>query len=162
MLNINRGTLLGHVGRDPEFHSNAGSDRAARASLATTERWKSQGGEPQKRTEWHRVIVFGGAAGVVERLVHKGTAVLVGGRLTVRECTDREDLPRQATEIIVAGPQGMVNVLDALTRSAAAGICPAAHNAPSPTAESGRQGTRRRGASPRRRKPDPDGRPPRR
>ena len=48
---------------------------------------------------------------MVERLVRKGTAVLVEGRLTVRDYTDREDMPRQATEIIVGGPQGMVNVL---------------------------------------------------
>ena len=61
MLNVNRVTLLGHVGRDPEFHSNAAGDRAARFSLATTERWKNRDGEPQERTEWHRIIVFGGA-----------------------------------------------------------------------------------------------------
>ena len=113
MLNVNRVTLLGHVGRDPELHTSAGGDCAARFSLATTERWKDRDGEPQERTEWHRIIVFGGAVGVVERLVRKGTAVLVEGRLTVREYTDREDRPRQATEIIVAGPQGMVNVLAA-------------------------------------------------
>ena len=111
MLNVNRVTLLGHVGRDPEFHTGAGGDRAARFSLATTERWKDRAGELQERTEWHRIIVFGGQVGVVERLVRKGSAVLVEGRLTVREYTDKQDQPRQATEIIVSGPQGMVNVL---------------------------------------------------
>lgn len=111
MLNVNRVTLLGHVGRDPELHTSAGGDRAARFSLATTERWKDRDGEPQERTEWHRIIVFGGTVDVEERLVRKGTAVLVEGRLTVREYTDSEDTPRQATEIIVGGPQGMVNVL---------------------------------------------------
>ena len=111
MLNVNRVTLLGHVGRDPELHTSASGDRAARFSLATTERWKDRAGELQERTEWHRIIVFGGQVGVVEERVRKGAAVLVEGRLTVREYTDRQDTPRQATEIIVAGPQGMVNVL---------------------------------------------------
>ena len=111
MLNVNRVTLLGHVGRDPEFHTGAGGDRAARFSLATTERWKDRAGELQERTEWHRIIVFGGQVPVVERLVRKGSAVLVEGRLTVREYTDKQDMPRQATEIIVSGPQGVVNVL---------------------------------------------------
>ena len=111
MLNVNRVTLLGHVGRDPELHTSASGDRAARFSLATTERWKDRDGSPQERTEWHRVIVFGGAVAVVKRLLRKGSAVLVEGRLTVREYTDREDTPRQTTEIIVAGPQGLVNVL---------------------------------------------------
>ena len=113
MLNVNRVTLLGHVGRDPELHTGASGDRAARFSLATTERWKDRAGELQERTEWHRVIVFGGQVGVVEERVRKGAAVLVEGRLTVREYTDRQDTPRQATEIIVAGPQGVVNVLSA-------------------------------------------------
>ena len=121
MLNVNRVTLLGHVGRDPELHSNVGGDRAAWFSLATTERWKNREGELQERTEWHRIIVFGGAVGVVARLVRKGTAVLVEGRLTAREYTDKEDRPRQAAEIIVAGPQGMVNVLDRGTGGAADG-----------------------------------------
>ena len=111
MLNVNRVTLLGHVGRDPEIHTSAAGDQAARFSLATTERWKSRDGEPRERTEWHRIIVFGGQVGVVERLVRKGSAVLVEGRLTVREYTDKQEQPRQATEIIVSGPQGMVNVL---------------------------------------------------
>ena len=111
MLNVNRVTLLGHVGRDPELHTSTGGDRAARFSLATTERWKDRAGEPQERTEWHRIIVFGGQVGVVERLVHKGSTVLVEGRLTVREYTDKQDQRRQATEIIISGPQGMVNVL---------------------------------------------------
>ena len=117
MLNVNRVTLLGHVGRDPEFHTSASGDRAARFSLATTERWKDRDGAPRERTEWHRVIVFGGQVAVVERLLRKGSAVLVEGRLTVREYTDKEDTTRQATEIIVAGPQGMVNVLAPGTRN---------------------------------------------
>ena len=138
MLNVNRVTLLGHVGRDPEFHSNTSGDRAARFSMATTERWKNRDGEPQERTEWHRIIVFGGAVGVVERLVRKGTAVLVEGRLAVREYTDKENLSRQATEIIVAGPQGMVNVLSTGPERAPDGsetVSTAA--APSPDADSG-------------------------
>ena len=117
MLNVNRVTLLGHVGRDPEIHTSAAGDQAARFSLATTERWKDRAGEPRERTEWHRIIVFGGQVGVVERLVRKGAAVLVEGRLTVREYTDKQDQARQATEIIVSGPQGMVNVLAPRTGS---------------------------------------------
>jgi len=135
MLNVNRVTLLGHVGRDPELHTGGSGDRAARFSLATTERWKDRAGELQERTEWHRIIVFGGQVGVVEERVRKGAAVLVEGRLTVREYTDRQDTPRQATEIIVAGPQGVVNVLsdrDPSTRPDRAPAGPAAAAAADP------------------------------
>ena len=137
MLNVNRVTLLGHVGRDPELHTSASGDRAARFSLATTERWKDRAGELQERTEWHRVIVFGGQVGVVEERVRKGAAVLVEGRLTVREYTDWQDQPRQATEIIVAGSQGMVNVLSAGSeRVPEQPAAPAVAAAPKPAAGS--------------------------
>ena len=135
MLNVNRVTLLGHVGRDPELHTGGSGDRAARFNLATTERWKDRAGAPQERTEWHRIIVFGGQVGVVEERVRKGAAVLVEGRLTVRESTDKQDQRRQATEIIVSGPQGMVNVLAPRNGSEPEG--PAAESAPAATAGAG-------------------------
>jgi len=136
MLNVNRVTLLGHVGRDPELHTSASGDRAARFSLATTERWKDRAGELQERTEWHRIIVFGGQVGVVEEWVGKGATVLVEGRLTVREYTDKEDTPRQATEIIVAGPQGVVNVLSGRDPSARPGRASEQPEAPATAAAS--------------------------
>ena len=132
MLNVNRVTLLGYVGRDPELHTSASGDRATRFSLATTERWKDRAGKPRERTEWHRIIVFGGQVSVVEERVRKGSAVLVEGRLTVREYTDKEDTPRQATEIIVSGPQGVVNVLAPRTGSG-----PEVPAAPPPAATAG-------------------------
>lgn len=120
MLNLNRVTLLGHVGRDPESIPLRNDARAAAFSLATTERWRDK--EPaqdgtenpiRERTEWHRVMVFGPAAEVVERRVRKGGAVLVEGRLSTREYRDEDGKTRRATEIVVAGPKGLVNVLDA-------------------------------------------------
>ena len=111
MLHINRVTLLGHAGRDPEIRTLRSGDRTASFSLATTEKWKDRDGRPAQATEWHRVAVYGGTVEAVERLVSKGAAVLVEGRLTVRDYTDREGKEKKITEIVVAGPQGMVNVV---------------------------------------------------
>ena len=111
MLDINRVTLLGRAGRDPEIRELRGGERTASFSLATTERWKDREGNPAERTEWHRIVVYGGAVQAVEAMVAKGAAVLVEGRIARREYRDKEDNARQATEIVVAGPQGMVNVL---------------------------------------------------
>ena len=111
MLHINRVTLLGHAGRDPELRNLRSGDRTATFSLATTERWTDREGKPAERTEWHRIVVFGHAVTAVEDMVRKGAAVMVEGRLTVRDYRTKQDEPRQATEIVVAGPQGMVNVL---------------------------------------------------
>ena len=111
MLNMNRATLLGHAGRDPDVRALAGGGRAASFSLATTERWKDREGEPQEHTEWHRIVVYGPAVEVVERRVARGAAVLVEGRLATRGYRDREGNERHVTEIVVAGPLGLVNVL---------------------------------------------------
>ncbi len=111
MLHINRVTLLGHAGRDPDIRTLPDGGRAATFSLATTERWKRDDGEAAERTAWHRIAVYGAAVEPVEAMVRKGAAVLVEGRLAHREFRDREGRDRTIAEIVVAGPRGMVNVL---------------------------------------------------
>ena len=111
MLNMNRVTLLGHAGRDPEVRSLASGGRAASFTLATTEKWKDGDGKPVESTEWHRIVVYGTTVGIVEKMLRKGGAVLVEGRLTSREYRDGEGVDRRIAEIVVAGPKGAVNVL---------------------------------------------------
>ena len=111
MLHINRVTLLGHAGRDPDIRTLPDGGRAATFSLATTERWKRDDGGTAERTAWHRIAVYGPAVDPVEAMVRKGAAVLVEGRLAHREFRDRQGRDRAIAEIVVAGPQGMVNVL---------------------------------------------------
>ena len=111
MLHINRVTLLGHAGRDPEIRALPDGGRAATLSLATTERWKRADGGTAERTEWHRIAVYGAAVEAVEAMVRRGAAVLVEGRLALREFRDRDGRDRQIAEIVVAGPRGIVNVL---------------------------------------------------
>ena len=120
MLNMNRVTLLGHAGRDPEIRKLQNGDRAASFSLATTEKWKRRDGEIGEATEWHRIVVYGASVDAVETLVRKGGAVLVEGRIAGREYKDREGVTRNIVEIVVAGRQGLVNVLSA-RRDAGAG-----------------------------------------
>ena len=119
MLNMNRVTLLGHTGRDPDIRTLKSGARAASFSLATTEKWKDRDGEPIENTEWHRVVVYGPTVDAVETMVAKGSAVLVEGRLATRAYRDREGNEHNVTEIVVAGPQGLVNVLGARRTAAA-------------------------------------------
>ncbi len=111
MLNMNRVTLLGHAGRDPGSRQLNDDERTAFFSLATTRRWKGEGGATVEKTDWHRIVVYGGAVKPVEDLVRKGSLVLVEGRLATREYDDSKGIGRQVTEVVVAGPQGLVNVL---------------------------------------------------
>ena len=111
MLNMNRVTLLGHAGRDPEIRELNNGGKAASFTLATTEKWKGKDGKPAESTEWHRIVVYGPTVEAVEQMLRKGDAVLVEGRLATREYKDREGVARTVTEIVVAGRQGTVNVL---------------------------------------------------
>lgn len=117
MLHINRVTLLGHAGRDPDIRALPDGGRAAGFSLATTERWKRADGGTAERTEWHRIAVYGAAVEPVETMVRKGAAVLVEGRIAHREFRDAAGRDREIVEIVVAGPQGIVNVLSPKPRS---------------------------------------------
>ena len=113
MLNMNRATLLGHAGRDPEIRDLGNGEKVATFTLATTEKWKDREGQPAEATEWHRIVVYGPTVAAVEAMVGKGDAVLVEGRIATRDYRDREDVARTVTEIVVAGRQGTVNVLSA-------------------------------------------------
>ena len=111
MLNMNRVTLLGHAGRDPEVRTMKSGEKTVTFSLATTEKWRRKDGGTGEATEWHRIVVSGAAVAAVEKLVRKGAALLIEGRITTREYQDKKGESRRVTEIVVAGPQGRVNVL---------------------------------------------------
>ncbi len=111
MLNMNRATLLGHAGRDPEIRDLKNGGKAAVFTLATTEKWTDGDGRPAEATEWHRIVVYGPTVAAVEKMLRKGDRVMVEGRIATRGFTDREGKERAVTEIVVSGRHGMVNIL---------------------------------------------------
>ena len=111
MLNMNRATLVGHAGKDPEIRDLKNGGKAAVFTLATTEKWTDGDGRPAEATEWHRVVVYGATVAAVEKMLKKGDRVMVEGRIATRGFTDREGNDRTVTEIVVSGWQGMVNIL---------------------------------------------------
>ncbi len=111
MLNMNRATLLGHAGRDPELRDLNNGGRAAVFTLATTEKWTDREGRPGEATEWHRIVVYGPAVKAVETMLRKGDAVMVEGRIATRAFRDKEDNERAVTEVVVSRRQDTVNIL---------------------------------------------------
>lgn len=116
MLHVNRVTLLGYAGRDPEVRTPPDGAATARFSLATTRKWSDRDGKPAEATEWHPIAVYGPAVEAAQRLVTRGAAVLVEGPLSRREYRDREGNLRQIAEIVVAGREGMVNLVSPTPR----------------------------------------------
>jgi len=100
---VNRVTLIGNVGADPEVRA-AGGGRVATFSVATTRQWTSQAGEKQEKTEWHHIVAWDNARGakladVVEKYVKKGDKIYVEGRIEYRQWQDKENQTRYSTEI---------------------------------------------------------------
>ena len=109
---LNKVSLIGNLGADPEVRNTQNGDKVANVSLATTERWKDQSGMQQERTEWHRVVFFGGVAGVVENYLRKGSKIYVEGKLQTRKWQDQQGQDRYTTEIVVSGFGGTMVMLD--------------------------------------------------
>jgi single-strand DNA-binding protein len=97
---MNRVTLFGNVGKDPEVRVTNDGTKIATLTLATSERWKDRGtGEAKERTEWHRIVVFGGQAEVIEKYVKKGDKLLVEGSIQTRKWVDQAGVEKYTTEI---------------------------------------------------------------
>ena len=84
MASLNRVTLIGNVGKDPEIKTFASGTKVASITLATSERYKDRNGEQKEDTEWHSVQAFGKLADVVERFVHKGSLLYLDGKIRTR------------------------------------------------------------------------------
>ncbi len=100
---LNKVTLIGNLGADPEVRSTTNGSRVATLSIATSRQWKNQSGEKQEKTEWHRVVLwntkFSTLADVAERFCKKGDKVYVEGSIEYRSWQDREGQTRYTTEI---------------------------------------------------------------
>jgi single-strand DNA-binding protein len=100
-MSVNKVILVGRLGRDPEIRYTSGGQPVANFSVATDESYKDRNGERQKRTEWHRIVIWGKQAEVAQKFLKKGTEVYFEGRLQTREWQDKEGQKRTTTEIVV-------------------------------------------------------------
>lgn len=101
MASVNRATLIGNLGRDPEVRFTPSGTKVTTLSLATNARWKAAGSnEVNERTEWHRVVVWGRQAEVVAEHCKKGSQLYVEGPLQTRSWVDKDGAKRYSTGIV--------------------------------------------------------------
>ena len=97
---VNKVILIGNLGKDPELRYTPNQKAVTSFPLATTERWKDQNGELQKKTEWHNIVVWGKQAEVVSNYLKKGRQAYVEGRIQTRPYDDKNGIKRFRTEVI--------------------------------------------------------------
>ncbi len=101
MASINKVFILGNLGAAPEIKYTKDNRAIANLSIATSRRYKHpQTGEVVSEVEWHRVVVFNRTAEVAKDYLHKGSSVLIEGRLRTRKWQDQNGQDRFTTEIV--------------------------------------------------------------
>ena len=121
---VNKVTLIGNVGRDPEIRSLQNGTRLANLSIATSDRWKDKAtGEQREKTEWHRVVIFNEQlVGVVERFVKKGSKLYLEGQIETRKWTDEAGKDNYSTEVVLRPYRGEITLLDSRSAGEAGGF----------------------------------------
>ena len=98
---INKVILIGNLGQDPETRYMPSGSAVTNVTLATSESWKDkQTGQPQERTEWHRVVFFNRLAEIAGEYLKKGSKVYVEGSLRTRKWQGQDGQDRYTTEIV--------------------------------------------------------------
>jgi single-strand DNA-binding protein len=99
---INKASLLGHLGKDPEIRATQGGTIIATFSLATSDRRKDQHGDWQDTTEWHNLVAFNRTAEICRDYLSKGSQVYVEGKIQTRSWEDdATGVKKYRTEILV-------------------------------------------------------------
>ena len=100
MRGLNRVTLIGNCGKEPEYKQLEDGTAVAKIALATTEIYRLKNGETQSRTDWHTIILWRGLAGLAKEYVRKGSLLYVEGKLRNRQYDDKDGVKKYVAEIV--------------------------------------------------------------
>lgn len=100
MPSINRITLAGHLGKDPETKNFSNGGSVCNFSIATSEKWKDKtSGEEKERTDWHNIVANGKTGEIAQKYLAKGAAVLIEGSVRYRSY-EKDGQTRYVTEVM--------------------------------------------------------------
>lgn len=112
-MSVNKVTLIGRLGADPEVRSFQGGGQVCNLRIATSETWKDKSGERQERTQWHAVAIFAEPlVRVAESYLRKGSQVYLEGQLETRAWEDKDGNKRQTTEVVLRPYKSALVLLD--------------------------------------------------
>ena len=109
---LNKATIMGRVGRDPEIKTMQTGAKMASFSIATSEKWKDKNsGEQREKTEWHNVVIWNEAlVGVAEKYVKKGDLLYLEGQIETRKW-EKDGVDRYSTEIVLRPFHGELKLM---------------------------------------------------
>lgn len=110
---VNKVTLIGNLGNDPEIRSMQSGDELCNLSIATSDSWKDKNtGEKREKTEWHRVVIFSpGLVNVCKNYLKKGAKVYLEGALQTRSW-EQDGVKKYTTEVVLKGFDSKLVMLD--------------------------------------------------
>ena len=113
-MSINRVTLVGNLGRDPEVRRLTSGDSVCNLRVATSDTWKDKNtGEKKEKTEWHQIVIFDEhIVKFCENYLKKGSKVYIEGALQTRKWTDQAGVEKYSTEIMLQKFRGVLQSLD--------------------------------------------------
>lgn len=97
---VNKVTLIGNLGADPEVRRLESGVAVAKLRIATNENYRDKNGEWQTQTEWHSVVVWRWLAERAEQYLKKGNLVYIEGKLTSRKYQDKDGNEKYITEVV--------------------------------------------------------------
>lgn len=98
-MNLNRATLIGRLGRDPETSYLSNGTPVCKFSIATSKKWRNKEGVNQEKTEWHNIVVWSKLAELCQGSISKGNRVYVEGEIQTRSWDDKNGGKQYRTEI---------------------------------------------------------------
>ena len=138
MASVNRVTIVGNLGKEPELRQTSSGSSICNITVATSRKWKDKTtGDAQQEVEWHRVTFFERLAEIAGQYLKKGSPVYVEGRLKTRKYTDKDGVEKYATEIIATELQLLGWREESGPAMAPATAQANAQRAPKPAAKSG-------------------------
>lgn len=100
MSSVNKAIILGYLGADPEVRYTPAGKAVCELRVATNEKW-TKDGQPQERTEWHRLVAWDKTAELCGKYLQKGNQAYFEGKIQTRSWDDKEGNKRYTTEIVV-------------------------------------------------------------
>ena len=109
-MDLNKVSLIGNLGKDPEFRSFENGGSVCNFTVATSRKWKGRDGNPGEKTEWHNIVVRDkNLVSVAEQFLQKGTRIYLEGRIETRSYEKNGDT-QYISEIVLPPFEGRLHI----------------------------------------------------